>query len=239
MDQTLCAICCEEKHSLYNVKCPNCLECGYVNKLTCQDCLNQIENCPWCRSDINANLLQLKTWRSAPRLSRVITRIPEKGKKMVSKFSKTKIFPTSSNVVVKEKISCFDICMWLKFILSCFFMIVGISMTGFLMGMLWCGKSNCVYCIINGIFGVCYSTTASLAISIALHDVRSESKYRFLTITHVSCTFFFALMMIITFGTMGSCSFVITKCILLLFLFPCYVCITGKCVSDCASLSDG
>jgi hypothetical protein len=239
MDQTLCAICCEQKRSLYNVKCPNCLECGYANKLTCNDCLNKIDTCPWCRCEINPNLLQLKTWRTAPKISRVVARMPEKGKQMVSKFSKTKIFPTSSNVAVEKKTSCFDICMWIKFILNCFFMLVGISVTGFLMGMIWCGKPNCVYCIINGILGVCYATTASMAITIALHGVRSESKYRFLTISHLSCTFFFASMMFITFGTLGSCSLVITNCIILLFLLPCYFCLTVKCVADCASLSDG
>lgn len=238
MDQTICAICCEEKSSLYNVRCPNCLESGYANKLTCQDCLSNINKCPWCRSELNPNLLQLKTWRTVPKLSRVVTSIPEKSKKIVSKFSKTKIFPTSSNVVVKEKITCFDICMWIKFILSCFFLLVGVSFTGFLIGILWCGNSNCFYCTINGILGVFYATTVSITVSIALNYDRVETKYRYLSLAHFFCTFFFAMMMIITFGTMESCSFNITRCIILLFIIPLYTCLTIKCVSDCASLSE-
>lgn len=232
MNQTLCAICCEKNQSLYNVQCPNCLECGYAHKLTCQECLKSIDKCPWCRSTLNHDLLQLKTWRTAPKMSRIVTRIPEKSKQLVSKFNNTKIFPKASNVIVKKKMSCFDICMWIKLLLSCFFMIVGICVTGYIIGVVLCGKNNCIFCIINGILGICYVLSSSMTISIALRDAQYKYKYTSMTIAHSSCTFFFTIMMFITFGTTGNCNIVIENGLITFFLIPCYICLTVKCVSS-------
>ncbi len=119
-------------------------------------------------------------------------------------------------------------------------MLFGISISGYIIGIVWCGDPNCIFCIINGIVGIFYVISGSVTISIALHN-RYKSKYTTMTVAHSCCTFFFTIMMFITFGTMGtrgSCNFVIEYGLMAIFFIPFYICLTVKLVSDCASSSN-
>ena len=240
--QTVCAICNDDKVSLYNLKCPNCLENGFTDKLTCKECIPKLQSCPWCRSEFDPTLMQLHTWRKAPKISRVVSQVPKKTQIVLKKWSKRKIVPTSHNetIVVTETNSWFDCCIMLKglqIIISYIFMLIGIGMTGFLAGLLFCGQPKCHLCIISGVCGVCFSLFSSLTISVALQR-KNKYKYKVIFGGEICCSIFFVIILILSLGSIEGCKISSQNLVLLFFILPCYFGITAKCINECATTSD-
>ena len=239
--QTSCAICTEKK-TLYNLKCSNCIENGFLEKLTCKDCILKLDNCPWCRANFDHTLLQLNTWGIAPKISRIVSEVPKKTQILMNKISKNKIIPKRENeeIIIKEKNTCLDCCLMVKVLqifVSYIFMSLGIGMTGFLAGLLFCGKPDCYLCLVSGICGVCFFLVASCTVSIALQKY-SEYKYKFICIGEVCCTLFFVTILILSLGSVEGCKVSSHKLFLFFFILPCYLVISIKCICECANTSD-
>ena len=237
--QNVCAICNEDKGSLYNLKCPNCLENGFTDKLTCKECIPKLQNCPWCRSEFDPTLMQLYTWRNAPKISRVVSK---KTQIVLKKWSKRKIVPKShkETIVVKETNYCFNCCIMMKgfqILVSYIFMCIGIGITGFMAGLLICGKPKCYLCLVSGACGVFFSLFSSLTISVALQR-KHVYKYKVIFGGQICCSIFFVIILILSLGSIEGCKMSSHNLFLLLFIVPCFFGITAKTIYDCATTCD-
>ena len=240
--QSSCAICLKSNTCLYNLKCSNCIENGFLNKLTCKECISKLDKCPWCRGNFDHTLLQINTWRIAPKISQVVSKVPKKTHFLMNKISKKKIIPKTENevIIINEKNTCFDCCILLKrlqIFVSSIFMVIGISITGFLVGVLFCGNPNCYLCLISGSCGILFFLLASCTVSIALQKY-SDYKYKFLCIGEICCTIVFLIILILSLGTVEGCKVSTYNLYLLLFILPCFFGITTKCICECASTND-
>ena len=245
--QTDCGICYQGTGRLYNLKCPNCLECGYRDRLVCSSCLSRLETaspelCPWCRQPFDQCLYTVPTWRAAPRFSRLVTELPKKKQNITRTFSRNKVVPVRivhHNVVKEEDDPFFyTCCIIFQDLMKCFFGFVGLAITGYGFGIILChGNTSCSWCNLMGVVGMLYTITLSLTVGIALKHDGIEHKEKVVFIGQCCsigcCTILLALML----GTMGSCTIQFEQLVLLLFLMPCYVALSCKCFTHCLFMS--
>ncbi len=131
--------------SLYNFKCPQCLESGFADKLARRNCIHSTrlktsDTCPWCRGKFDP---AVQEYRDATRVGNVVGIIRKEKKCLMTQLSHC-LQPSSTPFMG----SC-STWLWIS---NRLLFHGAVGMLGVIVGVCMCGGTSCWICTMVGCF---------------------------------------------------------------------------------------
>ena len=164
--QTSCSICNEKKEwcrSLYNYRCPSCLEVGYADKLACRECINNWDKgCPWCRTPLDASIDEIQHATTAGNIVNVVV----KQKESCAKKGLVRCKGTWCRNIDRDLCACM---YWTQVCIRVVVYTVGIFAIGFGLGSFVCNAPSCCL-LVCCLCGACLCTYVVLFFDLIATD---------------------------------------------------------------------